>query len=136
MDCYDPGVPRHGYRHGNNFKYNSTINFSCKAQHHLEGAREIKCQGNGKWSAAVPKCLGEMNDISNSACCDGLCTVTQLCNSKFVDVDLLYLMYLLQLDHAAIRVFHTMDSNMVLLTHMVKMSCTHVSRVIHWLAIV
>ena len=66
MDCGDPGVPRHGYRHGNYYKYDSTINFSCKEQHHLEGAREIKCQANGKWSAPTPECLGELGPFYTS----------------------------------------------------------------------
>ena len=60
VDCRDPGVPRNGYRHGNYYKYDSTINFSCKVQHHLEGAREITCKANGKWSAPTPECLGEL----------------------------------------------------------------------------
>ena len=58
VDCGDPGVPRNGYRHGNYYKYNSTINFTCKSKHHLEGANDIKCEANAKWSAPLPKCLG------------------------------------------------------------------------------
>ena len=61
VDCSDPGVPHNGYRHGNHYKYNGTINFSCKQKHHLEGAHEIKCQANGKWSAPIPECLGELS---------------------------------------------------------------------------
>ena len=58
VHCGDPGAPNNGYRQGNYFKFNSTINFSCKEKHHLEGAREMTCQANGKWTAAVPECLG------------------------------------------------------------------------------
>lgn len=57
VDCGYPGIPYNGYRHGNYYKYNSTISFSCKSKHHLEGAHEVKCLANGKWSAPLPECL-------------------------------------------------------------------------------
>ena len=61
MDCGDPGTPNNGYRQGNYFKFNSTINFSCKEKHHLEGARQVTCQANGKWTAQAPECLGKLH---------------------------------------------------------------------------
>lgn len=57
VDCGDPGVPQNGHRLGS-FKFNSTVNFKCNIDHHLEGANQIKCLENGKWSAPIPKCLG------------------------------------------------------------------------------
>ena len=61
VDCGDPGTPNNGYRQGNYFKFNSTINFSCKEKHHLEGARHVTCQANGKWTAPAPECLGRLS---------------------------------------------------------------------------
>lgn len=56
-DCGDPGTPWHGYLHGFSFVYNSTVMFSCRPLHHLEGDKERTCQANGQWSGQQPKCL-------------------------------------------------------------------------------
>lgn len=58
IDCGDPGTPWHGYLHGSFFKYNNTVTFSCRPQHHLEGDQQRTCQADGQWSGLEPKCLG------------------------------------------------------------------------------
>lgn len=60
IDCGDPGTPWHGYLHGANFHYGSTVTFSCRPQHHLEGDSQRTCQGDGQWSGQQPKCLGKL----------------------------------------------------------------------------
>lgn len=57
IDCGDPGTPWHGYLNGANFQYKSTVTFTCRPQHHLEGDSKRKCQGDGQWSGQQPKCL-------------------------------------------------------------------------------
>ena len=64
VDCGDPGVPKNGYRVGN-FKFNSTVTFKCKMNHHLEGASQAVCQENAQWSAPIPKCLGTFSHRKN-----------------------------------------------------------------------
>lgn len=59
VDCGDPGNPYGGYRDisgGTTFR--STVTYTCKANHHLEGEDSQTCQGNGQWSGIKPVCLG------------------------------------------------------------------------------
>lgn len=59
MDCGDPGNPYGGYRDisgGTTFR--STVTYTCKPNHHLEGDDSQTCQGNGQWSGFKPVCLG------------------------------------------------------------------------------
>ncbi|XP_074620011.1 sushi, von Willebrand factor type A, EGF and pentraxin domain-containing protein 1-like [Acropora palmata] len=58
VDCGDPGNPYGGYRDisgGTTFR--STVTYTCKANHHLEGEDSQTCQGNGQWSGFKPVCL-------------------------------------------------------------------------------
>ena len=59
VDCGDPGNPYGGYHDisgGTTFR--STVTYTCKANHHLEGEDSQTCQGNGQWSGFKPVCLG------------------------------------------------------------------------------
>ena len=59
VDCGDPGDPYGGYRHiATDTKYESTVTYTCKPDHHLEGEDSQVCQGDGLWSGSKPVCLG------------------------------------------------------------------------------
>ena len=75
VDCGDPGNPYGGYRDisgGTTFR--STVTYTCKANHHLEGEDSQTCQGNSQWSGTKPVCLG-----TNSI----FCLLQNLPNSAF-----------------------------------------------------
>jgi len=58
VDCGDPGDPYGGYRHiATDTKYESTVTYTCKPDHHLEGENSQVCQGDGLWSGSKPVCL-------------------------------------------------------------------------------
>ncbi|KAL9972183.1 hypothetical protein ACROYT_G018440 [Oculina patagonica] len=58
VDCGDPGDPYGGYRHiATDTKYQSTVTYTCKADHHLEGEDSQVCQADGLWSGSKPVCL-------------------------------------------------------------------------------
>lgn len=59
VDCGDPGNPYGGYRHiATDTKYESTVTYTCKPDHHLDGDDSQVCQGDGLWSGSKPVCLG------------------------------------------------------------------------------
>lgn len=63
VDCGDPGDPYGGYRHiATDTKYESTVTYTCKPDHHLEGEDSHVCQGDGLWSGSKPVCLGMYSD--------------------------------------------------------------------------
>ncbi|XP_022793899.1 sushi, von Willebrand factor type A, EGF and pentraxin domain-containing protein 1-like, partial [Stylophora pistillata] len=53
--CKDPGTPKNGVRHGNEFTHNKRISFTCSAAFQLTGTPNVVCI-NGKWSASTPQC--------------------------------------------------------------------------------
>ena len=55
--CKDPGRPKNGVRHGNEFGHNKRISFSCQPAFQMTGSSAAVCI-NGKWSASVPRCIG------------------------------------------------------------------------------
>ncbi|KAJ7352843.1 hypothetical protein OS493_033385 [Desmophyllum pertusum] len=58
VDCGDPGDPFGGFRHiATNTKYQSTVTYTCKPDHHLEGDGSQVCQETGQWSGSKPYCL-------------------------------------------------------------------------------
>ncbi|XP_078371653.1 sushi, von Willebrand factor type A, EGF and pentraxin domain-containing protein 1-like [Oculina patagonica] len=58
VDCGDPGNPYGGYRHiAKDTKYQSTVTYTCKPDHHLEGEDSQVCQASGIWSGSKPVCL-------------------------------------------------------------------------------
>ena len=59
IDCGDPGPPYGGFRQiATNTKYQSTVTYTCKPDHHLEGEDSQVCQADGLWSGSKPVCLG------------------------------------------------------------------------------
>ena len=59
IDCGDPGPPYGGYRHiATDTKYQSTVTYTCRPDHHLEGEDSQVCQADGFWSGSKPVCLG------------------------------------------------------------------------------
>lgn len=59
VDCGDPGDPYGGFRHiATDTKYQSTVTYTCKPDHHLEGEDSQVCQADGLWSGSKPVCLG------------------------------------------------------------------------------
>ncbi len=57
--CGDPGIPPHGSRLGEEFKYKSLLRFTCEAGYTLIGSSERTCLQNGSWSGTQPVCEGE-----------------------------------------------------------------------------
>ncbi|XP_048587222.1 limulus clotting factor C-like isoform X2 [Nematostella vectensis] len=53
--CTNPGKPRNGYRHGNDFSDGMTVSFSCRVGLDLIGRERITCSG-GTWNGRKPKC--------------------------------------------------------------------------------
>ena len=59
VDCGDPGNPYGGYSHlATDTTYQSTVTYTCKPDHHMEGEDSQVCQGDGLWSGSKPVCLG------------------------------------------------------------------------------
>ncbi|XP_073244344.1 sushi, von Willebrand factor type A, EGF and pentraxin domain-containing protein 1-like isoform X3 [Porites lutea] len=54
--CKDPGRPKNGVRHGNEFGHNKRISFSCQPAFQMTGSSAAVCI-NGEWSASVPRCI-------------------------------------------------------------------------------
>ncbi|KAK3754222.1 hypothetical protein QZH41_013126 [Actinostola sp. cb2023] len=55
--CGHPGILRHGSIVSNGFKYKSTVNYTCDPFFELFGQQSRKCQSDGTWSGAIPKCI-------------------------------------------------------------------------------
>lgn len=58
VNCGRPTEPQHGAVQWTNFGYSYTATYSCDPGHVLEGAREVTCQANGRWSSGPPTCRG------------------------------------------------------------------------------
>lgn len=58
--CSYPGTAISGRMSAVKFYYSigESITFTCDAGLELRGARMLKCLRNGKWSSAIPTCLG------------------------------------------------------------------------------
>lgn len=58
--CSYPGTAISGRMSAVKFYYSigESITFTCDAGLELRGARMLKCLKNGKWSSAIPTCLG------------------------------------------------------------------------------
>lgn len=55
--CDDPGFPKNGFRVVGDFRYKATVEYFCNPGFRLTtGNRLRRCQGNGKWSGALPTC--------------------------------------------------------------------------------
>ena len=66
VDCGDPGNPYGGYSHlATDTTYQSTVTYTCKPDHHLEGEDSQVCQGDGLWSGSKPVCLGMCTDVTS-----------------------------------------------------------------------
>lgn len=73
--CPDPGTPRHGLRQpqelSTNFSQGAVVSFGCNSGYRLQGSPELICRydqatGAATWSTAVPKCIGEPEEIALS----------------------------------------------------------------------
>jgi hypothetical protein len=56
VNCNPPAQPRHGTVSLPNVGYSYTATYSCDPGHVLEGASEVTCQENGRWSSGPPTC--------------------------------------------------------------------------------
>lgn len=55
--CLDPGVPKNGFRVGEDFSYKETVEYFCNPGFKLtEGTRFRSCQKNNKWNGTLPTC--------------------------------------------------------------------------------
>lgn len=55
--CGDPGVPKNGFRVGEDFSYQATVEYFCNPGFKLvEGTRFRSCQKNEKWTGTLPTC--------------------------------------------------------------------------------
>lgn len=60
--CLDPGVPKNGFRVGEDFSYKETVEYFCNPGFKLtEGTRFRSCQKNNKWNGTLPTCKGLLN---------------------------------------------------------------------------
>lgn len=60
--CLDPGVPKNGFRVGEDFSYKETVEYFCDPGFKLtEGTRFRSCQKNSKWNGTLPTCKGLLN---------------------------------------------------------------------------
>nr|XP_050028047.1 complement C2-like [Dermacentor andersoni] len=58
--CLDPGTPDNGVRFGlNTFSVGSRIRFACNSNYHMRGNYILRCLEGGKWSSALPVCIGK-----------------------------------------------------------------------------
>ena len=58
IECGRPEVPRHGFLlEGVEYTYPNTVTFACEDGYVLTGHSIIRCESNGLWSEASPKCL-------------------------------------------------------------------------------
>ena len=57
IHCGDPGIPKHGQRHGTlSTVYTSEVRYSCLLGYTLQGSDRRTCQYNGEWSGSPPQC--------------------------------------------------------------------------------
>ena len=64
--CGDPGTPANGGKDGSMYYYPHKVKFSCFHGYKLEGAKQITCQANSKWSNTIPKCIGSFFILGNT----------------------------------------------------------------------
>ncbi|XP_050392647.1 MAM and LDL-receptor class A domain-containing protein 1 isoform X1 [Patella vulgata] len=55
--CPDAGVPKIGYRKGDNFQVASAVHYNCSADYVLVGSRARYCMDIGQWTGNLPVCL-------------------------------------------------------------------------------
>ena len=57
ISCGKPIVPQHGFIIDfTEFTYPNTVTFACDEGYVLTGQSIIRCESNGQWNAATPKC--------------------------------------------------------------------------------
>lgn len=61
--CPYPGTTIGGILSQVKFYYSigETVTFDCSLGLVLHGSRQLRCQKNGKWSAAIPNCIPSSN---------------------------------------------------------------------------
>ena len=56
VQCSNVSIPN-GTAIGNDYTYESMLNFSCYDGYNLNGTGNITCQSNGEWTSSAPTCL-------------------------------------------------------------------------------
>ena len=62
--CRDPGTPFHGTRHGSDFSYGRTVEFSCDLGYSLTGSKRRTCLHGGSWSGSKATCTRKYRVLS------------------------------------------------------------------------
>ena len=57
VDCFDPGVPANGLKQLPSTTFGSTVRYSCRQGHLLQGQSLRSCQPSGRWSGTLPQCV-------------------------------------------------------------------------------
>ncbi|XP_078575446.1 sushi, von Willebrand factor type A, EGF and pentraxin domain-containing protein 1-like isoform X3 [Branchiostoma floridae x Branchiostoma japonicum] len=56
VSCGKPAEILHGSANGTNFRYKSTVIYSCIPGYELKGSKEIVCQADKTWNGEMPTC--------------------------------------------------------------------------------
>ncbi|XP_070558431.1 sushi, von Willebrand factor type A, EGF and pentraxin domain-containing protein 1-like [Ptychodera flava] len=69
IDCGEPTDVENADREGDDFTYNSTVNYNCHPGYQISGNNAITCKENGDWTEA-PQCViidcGDPGDVENA----------------------------------------------------------------------